>query len=116
MWRLLERNPGSSPRSTTYTTNGRAQKIHGRYTARVESRVVPHSSTARFGFADVCCFPLRRRTMRRTLGAAVAVCLLAGAAASAQNGTPINPDSNNALTLAVNGDAPYGLNATDSTQ
>jgi len=42
--------------------------------------------------------------------------LLAASAAFAQNGTPINPNSNNRLTLAVYGDAPYGLTADDTTQ
>ena len=42
--------------------------------------------------------------------------LLAESAAFAQNGTPINPNSNNRLTLAVYGDAPYGLTADDTAQ
>ena len=42
--------------------------------------------------------------------------LLASSAAFAQNGTPINPNSGNRLTLAVYGDSPYGLTPTDTTQ
>src|SRR5882757_2551090 len=43
--------------------------------------------------------------------------LLAPAApAFAGNGTPLNPNSNNVLTLAVYGDAPYGLNPTDTSE
>src|SRR5439155_10321416 len=45
-----------------------------------------------------------------------AACLLAGTVAFAQSGTPINPNSNNVLTVAVYGDSPYGLNPTDTTQ
>jgi len=42
--------------------------------------------------------------------------LAAGLVAHAQNGTPINPNSNNTLTLAVYGDSPYGLTPTDTTE
>jgi Calcineurin-like phosphoesterase len=38
------------------------------------------------------------------------ICLLA------QNGTPINPNSKNALTLAVYGDSPYGTSPADTVQ
>ena len=48
--------------------------------------------------------------------AALAAGVLAGAVAFAQNGTPINPHSNNALTVAVYGDPPYGTTPTDTTQ
>jgi hypothetical protein len=47
----------------------------------------------------------------------VAAALAASAAvALAQNGTPINPDSNDRLTIADYGDAPYGLTPTDTTE
>ena len=42
--------------------------------------------------------------------------VLAGAAVSAQNGTPINPYSANVLTVAVFGDSPYGTTPTDTSQ
>jgi hypothetical protein len=42
--------------------------------------------------------------------------LAAAAPASAGNGTPLNPNSNDVLTLAVYGDAPYGLNPTDTSE
>jgi len=45
-----------------------------------------------------------------------AAALFAGTGAFAQNGTPINPNSKNALTVAVYGDSPYGLNPTDTIQ
>ena len=53
---------------------------------------------------------------RQVTFAALAAGVLAGAVALAQNGTPINPHSNNALTVAVYGDAPYGMTPTDTTQ
>ena len=46
---------------------------------------------------------------RQVIFAALAAGVLAGAVGFAQNGTPINPHSNNALTVAVYGDLPYGL-------
>ena len=36
--------------------------------------------------------------------------------ARAQNGTPLNPHTNDVLTAAVYGDSPYGLTPTDMTQ
>lgn len=42
--------------------------------------------------------------------------LAAAAPALAGNGTPLNPNSNNVLTLAVYGDSPYGLNPADTSQ
>jgi hypothetical protein len=45
-----------------------------------------------------------------------AVALVAAVAAYAGNGTPINTGSANVLTLAVYGDAPYGLTPTDTAQ
>src|ERR1051325_6253667 len=61
----------------------------------------------------------RRRRMHTRIRAAgmVAAIALAGLTiAYAQNGTPLNPNTNNALTLAVYGDSPYGLNPTDAAQ
>src|SRR5262252_3967080 len=47
----------------------------------------------------------------------VAAALVAsGAVALAQNGTPINPNSNDRLTIAVYGDSPYGLTPTATTE
>jgi hypothetical protein len=48
--------------------------------------------------------------------AALGLALLGGTVGFAQNGTPLNPHSNNELTLAVYGDAPYGLTPTDTTE
>jgi Calcineurin-like phosphoesterase len=42
--------------------------------------------------------------------------LIAGAVVIAQNGTPLNPNSKNVLTLAVYGDSPYGTSPTDTVQ
>ena len=53
---------------------------------------------------------------RRRLVSVLAAGLAAGAVVLAQNGTPINPNSNNVLTVAVYGDSPYGLNPTDTSQ
>lgn len=53
---------------------------------------------------------------RRMVPAALAATLLAGAGTAGQNGTPLNTGSRNALTIAVYGDAPYGLNPTDTAQ
>jgi hypothetical protein len=53
---------------------------------------------------------------RRLASAALAAGMAAGTVVLAQNGTPINPHSNNRLTIAVYGDSPYGLNRTDTTQ
>jgi hypothetical protein len=41
---------------------------------------------------------------------------MAGTMAFAGNGTPINTGSANVLTLAVYGDAPYGINPTDTSE
>lgn len=56
--------------------------------------------------------------MRKSLVTAVTLALGLGAAtaALAGNGTPINPDSANVLTLAVYGDAPYGTTPTDTSE
>jgi len=49
------------------------------------------------------------------VGSIVAVgSLVLAATAPAGNGNPINPDSDNALTLAVFGDAPYGASNADT--
>lgn len=53
---------------------------------------------------------------RRVLGSIAAATLLASAGVMAQNGSPINPDSKNVLTLAVYGDSPYGTSPTDTVQ
>jgi hypothetical protein len=47
---------------------------------------------------------------------AALVVLVAAVAAYAGNGTPINTGSSNELTLAVYGDAPYGLTPADTSQ
>jgi len=53
----------------------------------------------------------------RRMAPAVAVAtVLAGTAAFAQNGDPINTGSRNQLTLAVYGDAPYGTTPTDTAE
>src|SRR5215831_9911646 len=52
----------------------------------------------------------------RVLAASIVSVLVAGAALFAQNGTPINPNSKNPLTLAVYGDSPYGTSPTDTTE
>ena len=51
-----------------------------------------------------------------TVSLVLAIGFLAGIVAFAQNGTPINPNANNVLTVAAYGDSPYGLNPTDTTQ
>ena len=53
---------------------------------------------------------------RRMIPATLMATAAAGAVALAQNGTPINTGSGNALTIAVYGDAPYGASPTDTTQ
>jgi hypothetical protein len=45
---------------------------------------------------------------RRMLLTVVVTVLVGGSAVFGQNGTPINPNSKNVLTLAVYGDSPYG--------
>ena len=52
---------------------------------------------------------------RSISGVAVAV-VAASTVVGAQNGTPINPNSKNTLTVAVYGDSPYGTSPTDTTQ
>lgn len=52
----------------------------------------------------------------RTVFAVLAAGAVAGTVALAQNGTPINPNSKNPLTVAVYGDSPYGATATDTSQ
>ena len=56
--------------------------------------------------------------MRKALVLASAVALVLGLAmtATAGNGTPINSDSANTLTVAVYGDAPYGTSNTDTAE
>ena len=49
---------------------------------------------------------------RQVTFGALAAGVLAGAVGFAQNGTPIDPNSNNTLTIAVDGDLPYGLRRT----
>jgi hypothetical protein len=46
----------------------------------------------------------------------LATVLVGLAVAHAQNGTPLNPNTNNPLAVAVYGDSPYGLSPTDNTQ
>jgi hypothetical protein len=48
--------------------------------------------------------------------AVAAAAIVAGTVALAQNGTPINTGSRNPLTIAVYGDAPYGVSPADTTQ
>ena len=50
------------------------------------------------------------------LGATAALALAASATALAGNGTPINTGSSNPLTVALYGDAPYGLTPTDTSE
>jgi Calcineurin-like phosphoesterase len=53
--------------------------------------------------------------MKPLIAGAVAAAVLVGAvAAAAGNGTPINPNSANTMTLAVFGDAPYGASNSDT--
>ena len=55
--------------------------------------------------------------MKKTLiAAALAAGVGAAATAMAGNGTALNPDSANVLTLAVYGDAPYGTTPTDTAE
>jgi len=56
--------------------------------------------------------------MKKLLAAAVLFAAVLGAitSATAGNGTPINPNSANVLTLAVYGDAPYGTTPTDTAE
>jgi hypothetical protein len=56
------------------------------------------------------------RISRRTAGTALAMTIASGMIAFAQNGTPLNPNSKNVLTVAVYGDAPYGVNPTDTSE
>src|SRR3954465_15755345 len=56
--------------------------------------------------------------MRRisTLGIAAALTLMSAAPALAGNGNALNGGSANPLTVAVYGDAPYGINPADTSQ
>jgi hypothetical protein len=56
---------------------------------------------------------LQHFVLPATLAAGV---LVANAAAFGGNGTPLNPDSANVLTLAVYGDSPYGTTPTDTSE
>lgn len=56
------------------------------------------------------------RIGRTTAGTALAMTFASGMIAFAQNGTALNPNSNNVLTVAVYGDAPYGVNPTDTSE
>jgi hypothetical protein len=49
-------------------------------------------------------------------GALVAGAVAASAAAFGGNGTPLNPNSDNVLTIAAYGDAPYGTTPTDTAE
>ena len=53
---------------------------------------------------------------KRVVSAALAAGVVAATSVLAQNGTPINPHSGNALTIAVYGDSPYGTSPTDTSQ
>jgi hypothetical protein len=53
---------------------------------------------------------------RKTAGTALAMTIATGMIAFAQNGTPLNPDSKNLLTVAVYGDAPYGTTPSDTAE
>jgi hypothetical protein len=53
---------------------------------------------------------------RRMVSVVMVTAVLAGVGVLAQNGTPINPNSKNVLTLAVYGDSPYGANPTDTSE
>lgn len=52
----------------------------------------------------------------RMMAAAFAAGLLASTAVFAQSGIPVDPNSNNVLTVAVYGDSPYGTSPTDTTE
>lgn len=56
---------------------------------------------------------MRKSTIRSLVGTSL---LATAAPAFAGNGTPLNPNSNNVLTLAVYGDAPYGTTPTDTAE
>jgi hypothetical protein len=53
---------------------------------------------------------------RRMAFALITAAVAGGAVILAQNGIPLNPNSENALTVAVYGDSPYGLNPTDTSE
>src|SRR5512144_106234 len=52
----------------------------------------------------------------RLIPVILAAGVLAGTALSAQNGTQLNSDSANVLTVAVYGDSPYGTAPSDTAQ
>jgi Calcineurin-like phosphoesterase len=54
--------------------------------------------------------------IRRVLGCTATATLIAGGVVIGQNGTPINSNSKNVVTLAVYGDSPYGTSPTDTVQ
>jgi len=59
----------------------------------------------------------QERAMHKRLISGVAAAVVAvSTVVGAQNGTPINPNSKNTLTVAVYGDSPYGTIPTDTTQ
>ena len=53
---------------------------------------------------------------KRLISGVAAAVAAASTVVGAQNGTPINPNSKNTLTVAVYGDSPYGTSPTDTTQ
>ncbi|HEY9611914.1 metallophosphoesterase [Allocoleopsis sp.] len=61
---------------------------------------------------------IRKKNQRKllTFATTLALALVTGKAALAGNGTPINPHSDNVLTVAVFGDSPYGTSPTDTSQ
>jgi hypothetical protein len=61
---------------------------------------------------------IRKKNQRKLLifAASLALALATSKVVIAGNGTPINPHSNNVLTVAVFGDSPYGTSPTDTSQ
>jgi hypothetical protein len=61
---------------------------------------------------------IRKKGQRQflTFATTLALALATGKVALAGNGTPINPNSDNVLTVAVFGDSPYGTTPTDTSQ
>ncbi len=61
---------------------------------------------------------IRKKDQRKFLAFTVglALALATSKVALAGNGTPINPNSSNVLTVAVFGDSPYGTTPTDTSQ
>jgi hypothetical protein len=60
----------------------------------------------------------QRRFVQKLMMPATVACgaLVVAATASGGNGTPLNPNSANVLTIAAFGDAPYGTNPTDTAE